>query len=358
MVQANDRLVVVLKLPSKMWAIRHRARWGLLLAAAVAMVMAFVLVREFHSRDDQKNTKLILYFESEGEASRKLYAEFLREIDRLGLNHKYGLTTEFIPLGNADSALDSAVLKRLMRDQIQRHPAAIIATSPEPAEAARDLTTEIPIIFASTIDPVQIGLINDILHPGKNLTGFTSVLPTFGKRIEILQETVPSIRRVGVLIEENWVLGSAELADVLKFVGLHGLSLHWFTADSESEIVAAITGPQGQLMDAWYIPYTSAAYFYPKTILNALEKTGRPAIFERAKFADRGGLLAYEHTIEDPMGRLAEILSSILDGVPPGDIPVERPKRFELVLNIATAKKLNISVPKAVIKRADRVITQ
>ena len=354
MVQANDRLVAVLKLPSKMWAMRHRARWVLLLAAAVAMAMAFVLIRGFYLRDDQKNTKLILYFENEGEVPRKLYSEFLSKVENLGLNRKYRLATEFV----AVSDLDSAALRSLMRDQLGRLPAAIIATSAESAEIARDLTTKIPIIFASNSDPVQLGLIHDILRPGKNLTGFTSVLPTFGKRIEILKEAVPSIRRVGVLLEGSWILGSAELGDAVKFAALHGLSLHWFTADSESELVAAIAGPQGQLMDAWYVAYTDATFSYPKTILNALEKAGRPAIFERAKFADWGGLLAYEHTIEDPMGRLAEILSSILDGVPPGDIPVERPKRFELVLNIATAKKLSISVPKPVIKRADRIITQ
>ena len=111
-------------------------------------------------------------------------------------------------------------------------------------------------------------------------------------------------------------------------------------------------------MDAWYIAYTDATSFYPQTTLKALEKAARPAIFERAKFADWGGLLAYQHTVEDPMERLAEMLSSILDGVPPGDIPVERPKRFELVLNLAAAKKLNINVPKSVIKRADRIIVQ
>lgn len=294
--------------------------------------------------------RLVLYFESEGAASRRLFAQFVAGLDaRLGAGH--AVRSEFVPVAEWDEGA-----RRRVQALLERRPDAIVATSGAGASTMKSLAPSVPVVFATNGDPVAAGLVRDLNRPGGMLTGITSALPTFEKRIEILAEALPQARHVGVLMETGIRVADLDLADGKVTVG-DRITFHWESAASEAEARATIAAASPRV-DAWYIPYNGLAFFHGEAILEALAQARRPAIFERVKFADAGGLLAYQHTVDDPAGRLAEMTASVLQGVPPGEIPVVRPQRFELVVNLEAARRLGVRLPKAVVKRADRVIAQ
>ncbi len=219
----------------------------------------------------------------------------------------------------------------------------------------RELAPAMPMVFFTNADPIVTGLVTDLNHPGGNRTGLTTALETFEKRLEILKEAVPRARRIGVLVDPGTPL--TEFAPERATLERFGVTLVRREAASSAEGVRAAIGGDRSI-DAWYIPYNGASYFHVETLLDALARERRAAIFERSKFADGGGLLAYQHTIDDPVGRMAEMMASVLQGVNAGDIPVVRPRRFDLVVNLGAARRLGIALPKGLVKRADRVIDE
>ena len=293
--------------------------------------------------------RLILYVETEGAASRKIFAQFRGELGAR-LADPGSAIVRFVAI--ADLREDDIASLRV---QLARSPAAVVATSGGAAALVRTLDPRTPIVFATNADPVASGLVRDLNRPGGPQTGITSALPTFKKRIEILAEAVPSARRIGVLLDEGEGPDAFGFEDRTE-ADLPGLTLRWREARDEAQIHDVITGADGRTIDAWYVPYTGLAFRHGEAILEALASARRPALFDRAKFADSGGLAAYQHTVEEPAARLAEMVASVLDGVPPGDIPVVRPTRFELVVNLDAARRLGLTIPKPVVKRADRVI--
>lgn len=314
--------------------------------AVLAVASAWLL---WHRTGAPGERRLVLYLESEGAASRRLYAQFL---DRLSarLGEPGSVTCEFVPFTDAGEAMAQS-----LRAHLARGPVAVVATSNAAASAVRAISATVPLIFATNGDPVAAGLVRDLNRPGGPQTGITSALPTFPKRIEILHEAVPAARRIGVLLDEGedpGGLGAGEQPGA----GLEQVTLVWRHAQGADDIREVIAGRDGQDIDAWYIPYHGLAFQHGERILEALALARRPAIFERTKFADAGALIAYQHTVDDPAGRLADMLASVLEGVRPGEIPVVRPKRFDLVVNLAAARRLGLTLPKSVVKRADRVI--
>ena len=292
----------------------------------------------------------VLYLEHEGAPFREIYHQFERKLAAIrGASRP--VRTQFVAVGDRP-----AEARARIEAQFKDPPLAVVATSGGAASLAQEISPSTPMVFFSNGDPVAQGLVADINRPGGNRTGITTALPTFEKRIEILHEAVPAARVIGVLVER--ADDEAEFPGVREASAHFGVAFRWVGVRSAEEATNAIAGREGRSIDAWYIPYNSASFLYPDAIVAALDRARRPAIFERAKFADMGGLLAYQHTVEDPAERFAEVLSSILDGVPPADIPVVRPRRFELVLNLAAARRLGLDMPKSLVKSADRVIAE
>ena len=315
-----------------------------LLAAAAASALAWAMAPSPHAGE-----RLILYFESESAPSRKIHARFVQAL-AARLPAAVSTRTEFVATNTGEPLGD------ILRREIGRQPAVIVATSGAVAIAAKAAAAGTPLVFATNADPVATGLVRDINRPGGSSTGITSALPTFAKRLEILLEALPSARHVGVLLEAGDTPEDLDIPD-RTLPRRDGLTFHWRTADSAASARSAIAAASAQV-DAWYIPYNGIAFFHGDDVLAALAEAKRPAIFERVKFADAGGLLAYQHTVEDPADRLASMVASILQGVPPGEIPVVRPRRFELVVNLEAARVLGLTLPKSVVKRADRVIAR
>ena len=313
-----------------------------LLAAAAAGTLAWAMAPR-----QPAAARLILYFESESPPARKIHARFVEAL-AARLTAQEAPRTEFIAINTGEPVAE------IVRREARREPALIVATSGIVASMLKDAAPRTPLVFATNADPVATGLVRDINRPGGQCTGITSALPTVPKRMEILLEALPWVRRVGILLDPGDkpedLVGPGQIP-----VPREGITFHWLSADSAAGARALIAAAQ---VDAWYIPYNGVAFDHGDTVLAALAEAKRPAIFERVKFADAGGLLAYQHTVEDPAGRLASMAASILQGVAPGDIPVVRPRRFELVVNLDAARALGLTLPKSVVKRADRVIAQ
>lgn len=311
----------------------------------VAVACAIAAAAAFRTREPPRE-RLILYFESEGPASRKFHARF-DEALQARLAGQRAARSEFVAI-NATNEPYVEVVRR----EVRRDPDLIVALSSGVALAVKDLAPETPLVFFSNGDPQTLGLVRDINRPGVPRTGITSALPTFAKRIEILSEALPSARHIGVLLESGSRPEDFHPAGGVMPT-LPGLTIHWVSADSAASARAAIVGAR---LDAWYIPYHGISFYHGDEVLAALAEARRPAIFERLKFVEGGGFIAYQHLVEDGPERLAAMAASVLQGVPPSEIPVVRPRRFEIALNLDAARELGITVPKAAVKRADRVI--
>ncbi|MGZ5034536.1 MAG: ABC transporter substrate-binding protein [Usitatibacter sp.] len=241
---------------------------------------------------------------------------------------------------------------------LARHPAVIIASNSENAAIAKRVAKNVPVVFVSRQDPIGLGLVESLAHPGGHLTGFTYFSPIDQKRLEFLREIVPHARRLGIVVDRWWMkeFGGKEILEQARLRQSFEPTL--FRAESIAELRRELAGKLAGTMEAWYVPYTALPFDEPDLTLEALESLHKPVVFPATLFAERGALLSYQEEVRlDEMFQVvATMIGLILDGVPPGDIPVERPKAFELAINVTAARGLGVVIPEALIKRADRVI--
>jgi ABC-type uncharacterized transport system substrate-binding protein len=234
----------------------------------------------------------------------------------------------------------------------------VITTLSTPAAlAARRVTTTIPIVFAGVGDPVGAGVVPSLSHPDGNATGISLMATELSaKRLEILREIVPDTLRVSMLWNDTnpgMVLRAREANDaaaklglVLQSVGVHDL------LDFETAFVAIERSGADALLTL-VDPFTLQ---HRKRIIDFAAERHLPAIYEAREFVDFGGLVSYGPSLVDSQRRAADYVDKIFKGAKPADLPVEQPTKFELLIDMKTAKTLNVTVPPSVILRADKVI--
>jgi putative ABC transport system substrate-binding protein len=232
----------------------------------------------------------------------------------------------------------------------------IVATSSDSALSAQQATTTIPIVFGSAGDPVAIGLVASLARPGGNVTGMASVSNVMrGKGLELLKEVAPKNSLVAVLCiprqEKDPQMNEIEAA-------AHSLGLKLQLAEAEgpdhfeSAFSAIKRGGAGAL-----IVLSSPMFASHRTRIVDLAAMSRlPAVFPASEYVDAGGLMSYGPNNIDLYRRAAYYVDRILKGTKPADLPVETPTRFELVINLKTAKRIGVTIPESVLQRADRVI--
>jgi putative tryptophan/tyrosine transport system substrate-binding protein len=293
--------------------------------------------------------RLVLYPDLDLPQARKAFERFQQAIVAEGLDTRFGVKTEFVPLAGTDTKAIEAGL----RQAIDRKPAAIIGTSGAVVGVAKRLTQTIPVLFASNPDVVQSGLVQSYAKPGGNLTGFTFYLPADDKRLEILKEAVPGLKRVGVLTDRFWA--QEEFSKTLSATGYvrHGIHFKMVVVDNPDALRALLNDKEIRELDAWYVPHHFFSARFGSDIVKALNSTKKPVMYSRTKMVENGGLMAYQHDIKGPHAIWAGMLAMIFSGVPPGEIPVERAKDFELSINVTTANALGIVLPKSILRRAD-----
>jgi putative tryptophan/tyrosine transport system substrate-binding protein len=184
-------------------------------------------------------------------------------------------------------------------------------------------------------------------------------VPIDQKRLELLRQVSPRAKRLGVLVDRYW-RRDAGVTDFLNQARtIHGFQPEMFDAETVPELEKVLSTPRAKRIDAWYVPYTVLPFEEPDAVVRLFNSVRKPVIFSHTHFVERGGLVSYQPamTIDAGLRLWATIVGLILDGVAPGEIPIERPKSFELAINVDTARRIGVAIPVSFLKRADRVIT-
>jgi putative ABC transport system substrate-binding protein len=223
--------------------------------------------------------------------------------------------------------------------------------------AAKQATNTIPIVMVATVDPVATGLVDSLARPGRNITGLTRLTRELnGKRLELLKEAVPAVSRVGILWENapGPAIGFKEYetaARALK-MQLQSLQVQGPNPDLEGTFRTAGNGRANGLITVTGVLLTR----YAKQIADLAIKNRMPSMYERIEYAAAGGLVSYSANDAESFRRAAYYVDKILKGAKAADLPVEQPTKFELVINLKTAKQIGVTIPPNVLARADRVI--
>jgi putative ABC transport system substrate-binding protein len=247
-------------------------------------------------------------------------------------------------------------LPDLAADLVRLQVDVIVASGPAPALAVKRATTAIPLVMPIVSDPVRLGLVASLARPGGNVTGFSSLsddLP--GKWVELLRDALPGVSRAAVLWDpagDPDHLRSSEVA-----ARALGLRLHALKAGHPDEL-AAVFAEARKLRTQALVVLPSPSFFAHRARLVELAARHRlPTIYHQKEFVvGAGGLMSYGADYQDLFRRAAGYVARILEGASPGDLPIERPTKFELVINLRTAKALGLTIPPSVLLRADEVL--
>ena len=243
---------------------------------------------------------------------------------------------------------------------VARKPEVIVVATTIAIRAAMRATKDIPIVMAASSDPVGAGLIGSLARPGGNVTGLSLVsTDTVAKRLQLLREVVPSATRIAVLLgaSEGREKVNELLIEQLQAASRQlGLSLTVTYISSAAEIGSAFATVQRGRAQALIVAATPVSIDNRARIVDLAASQRLPALYELEGFVDAGGLLSYGPSILDMYRRAAGYVDRILRGAKPADLPVERPNKYEMVINLRTAKALGITIPQSVLLRADRVI--
>jgi ABC-type uncharacterized transport system substrate-binding protein len=250
------------------------------------------------------------------------------------------------------------VMLELARDLVRAQVDVIVASYEPLIVAAKQATATIPIVMVAPSDPVGNGLVATLAHPGGNVTGLSLLTPDLaGKRFELLREIAPRASRVAILWNSDNAAKAQELSATqvaARGIGLKLQSLPVRPAESDFRAAfAAMRGEQAQAV----IVLGDAFTFLKRREIAALAATSRlPSMWESGTFLDAGGLIAYGPDLRDNFRRAAGYVEKILKGAKPAHLPVEQPIKFELAINMKTAKALGLAAPRSLLLRADQII--
>jgi putative tryptophan/tyrosine transport system substrate-binding protein len=249
-------------------------------------------------------------------------------------------------------------IPRQVAELVQLKVDVLVVRSLPAIRAAKQATKTIPIVMVTTQDPVATGLIDSLARPGANITGLTGLTRELsGKRLELLKEAVPGMLRVGVLGEASTSVAAIAFKDyeaaarALKIQFL-SLEVRGPSPDYEGAFQAAAKRRASAIITVTG-PLTSS---YPKRIADLAIKNRLPSMHEGRQLVEAGGLMSYSSSDTESFRRAAIYVDKILKGAKPADLPVEQPTKFELIINLKTAKQIGLTIPPNVLARADKVI--
>jgi putative ABC transport system substrate-binding protein len=233
----------------------------------------------------------------------------------------------------------------------------VIVTVATPATlAAKQATTLIPIVFGAESDPVGTGLVESLARPGGNVTGLSNqISETGGKKLELLREVVPSLRRLAILANVGNPAVALDMGEAQAAARKLGLEVTTAEIRQAEDIAPAFDALKGRA-DALYVCTDPLVNTY-RIRVNTLALAARlPTIHGLREYVEAGGLMSYGPNVPDLLRRAADYVDKILRGAKPGDIPVEQPTKFDVVINLTTAKALDLKIPESFLLRADEVI--
>ncbi len=235
----------------------------------------------------------------------------------------------------------------------------VIIAAPTPAAlAAKNATGTVPIVAVSLTHPVELGLVGSLARPGGNVTGLSYSVGAdiFGKDLELLKEVVPRVRRVAVLSNPDSPAQPLTVRNVKDAARSLGLQLQLLEARGPEGFDGAFAAMARERVGALLVVQDPAFIPHRARLVDLAAKNRLPSIFTQREDAEAGGLMSYGPSLSDLYRRAGTYVDKILKGANPGDLPVEQPTKFELVINLKTAKTLGLTIPPSLLQRADQVI--
>jgi putative tryptophan/tyrosine transport system substrate-binding protein len=233
----------------------------------------------------------------------------------------------------------------------------IVAGSTQSIDAAKRATKTIPIVFPVTFDPVESGFVASLARPGGNLTGLSTVNPdAAAKRVELLKEVIPQISRLAVLRNPINSGSQFPLKETEAGAKQLGIRLQTLEARSPEELEGVFRLATSERAGALIVIVDALFNAEQQRISELALRHRLPAMFDSAQYVEAGGLISYGANLSDLFRRAATYVDKILRGAKPGDLPVEQPTKFDLVINLKTAKQIGLTIPPQVLARADKVI--
>jgi ABC-type uncharacterized transport system substrate-binding protein len=322
---------------------------GLVLAVAINLALA-----PFAAESQQAGKVARIGYLAPGTATtnaglRKAFTDGLRDH---GWIEGKNIAIEYRWAGDLQSTLDAlaAELAGLPLD-------LIFAVNTPAALATKRTGTRLPVVFAQVSEPVAIGLVESLARPGRNFTGLTTInRELMSKRLELLKETLPGLTRVGHLANPGYEAHKAQVTEMTAAARALGLTLHLAEVRSPSEFEGALTRMTTAHVGAFIVQQDDLFVANRVLLIDLAAQRRLPGMFVFSFYPQAGGFMSYGANAEDLYRRAAEYVDRILKGAKPSDLPVERPAKFELVINAKTAKALGLTIPQTVLLQADRVI--
>jgi putative ABC transport system substrate-binding protein len=250
-------------------------------------------------------------------------------------------------------------LPELTTELVRAKVDVIVAPANQNVIVAKQVTQTIPIVMAGSGDPVGAGLVASLARPGGNVTGVALVpsLELVGKRLGLLKELVPGLSRVGVIGNPANVASYRRVVDAMKTSGTSlGLQVRIVDLRGPDDLDRTFASLVAQRVGGLYIPADALLLLHRRRVVELIAKHRLPAVYEFREFVDDGGLATYGPSMRDAFRRAATYVDKILKGAKPADLPVEQAAKFELLVNMKTARVLGLAVPPSLLQRADEVL--
>ena len=318
----------------------------------IVSLFATLVLFLFHPAEAQKPpaVRKIGFLASAGGPSgaREVFRRSLRE---LGYAEGHNIVIEYRSAEGRPRLLELA--DELVREKVEM----IVANGGPAARSAKDATKTIPIVFATSGEPVETGFVDSIARPGGNMTGMSWLsFELVGKRLELLKEAVPRVSRVAILSNPQHPGEQRELRETQSSARAMGMTLDYYQTRTRAEFDAAYDAVSKQNVNGLLVFPEGVTLANRLGIIDFAAKRRLPSMLGWKEYVEAGGLMSYGPNRDESFRRIAVYVDKILKGTRPADLPVELPIRFELVINLKAAKQIGVTIPPNVLARADKVI--
>jgi len=318
-------------------------------------LLTAILLASFHRAEAQQPTQVpsIAYLSSgQGFVSSERRQAFRQGLRELGYVEEKNLIVEYrYAEGNSERL--AALAAELVRLKID----VIVTSGPPGTRAAKKATTTVPIVMAHNPDPLGSGFIASLARPGGNITGLSSLVAQLGgKRLELLRELIPKLSRVAVLgtsTNPSNVQMATEIEVAARPIGIR---IQFVDVQDSKEIEGGFRAATKAHAEALFVLGNPVLNAHRTEVADLALKSRLPAVYGQPDLMAAGGLMFYGASITEMFRRAAIYVDKILKGAKPADLPVEQPTKFELIINLKTAKQIGLTIPPNVLARADRVI--
>lgn len=303
----------------------------------------------------QQQTKIsrIGYLNAGSTSESADFNAFRQRLRELGYVERKSIVIES---ANADGNQER--LNRFAQEMVRLNVDVIVTSGPIPTRFAKAATSTIPIVMAQDSDPIGNGFVASLARPGGNITGLSRLSPELsGKRLEILKDVIPTLARVAVCGTSTYPGNTQALKEIEQAAAAFGVKLQNFDILTSKDFeVAFRSATKGQAQAMLMLVAGLVVNAQWSAVAKLAAKYRMPVMYSSLNAVKDGGLMSYDVNFSDLYRRAATYVDKILKGAKPADLPVEQPKKFELVINLKAAKRIGVTIPPNVLARADRVI--